>query len=300
MEKIVDVLNYLKNFNEEIGIKDKDSFVIGVSGGVDSMVLLFLMKKLNYNLSAVHINHNTRKIENKKEENLVIDFCQKEGIKLDIFDYKPRKGNFEKNARDFRYGIFKSYNKKILTAHHIDDSFEWHLMQKFKSGSDNNLGIPVRNGNIFRPLMSLTKKQIYYIAKKYSIPYLEDSSNNSLDYERNYVRNMIVPSIAKKYPNYLKNYVNQMNNLAKERRIHISSISITENKKEKELPIMSNYKDIENLIRFNSNKPRGKISNNLNAMLKAINSGKRNFTMNFSGNVNLRVEKDLIKIVDKS
>ena len=293
----MNLLKYIQEFNNQLKLTQKKEVVIGVSGGVDSMVLLFLMYKLNYKIKAVHINHNTRGQENIDEQNLVSKFCLKYNIPLDIYNFHLKKNeNLELEARKFRYKVFKNYKKAILTAHHIDDSFEWHLMQKFKSGSDNSYGIPARNKNIYRPLMCLTKKQIYRIAKKENIPYCEDSSNESIDYERNYLRNIVIPLIEDRYPKYLKHYVNQMNNLTKEKGIHLTSKRKEKRETTFKLKINASYSEIENAIKLKSNKTRGKISNNLNALLKAINNGKRNFHMNFSGNVTVQVTKNEIII----
>lgn len=289
-------LKHFQSFLEELNLSTNQEYIIGVSGGVDSMVLLSLMHSLGYNIKAVHINHNTRGQENIEEQNMIFNYCQKYEIPLDIFNFHySGKGNFEMEARKFRYNCFNVSGKILLTAHHIDDSFEWYLMQEFKS-STKSYGIPVKNGDTYRPLMCFTKEQIHKIAQIDNIPFLNDSSNKDLSYERNYVRNIIVPSIKKRYPNYLKHYVNKMNNLTKKERIHISSL--IKNKKQK-LSIFSSYEEIEQEIRKKSSSKRGKISNNLNSLLRAISNGKRNFTMDFSGNVKVIVEKNNLKVINK-
>jgi tRNA(Ile)-lysidine synthase len=293
----MNLLKYIQEFNNQLRLTADKEVIIGVSGGVDSMVLLFLMYKLNYKIKAVHINHNTRGQENIEEQNIVSQFCLKHNIPLDIYNFYLKKNqNLELEARNFRYKVFKNYNKAILTAHHIDDSFEWHLMQQFKSSSNNYYGIPARNKNIYRPLMCLTKKQIYRIAKKENIPYCEDTSNNSIDHERNYIRNILIPFIEDRYPKYLKHYVNRMNNLTKEKGIHITSKKVSDKKINSKLKLNASYSEIEKAIKEKSKKSRGKIANNLNALIKAINKGKRNFHMNFSGNVIVEVTKNEILV----
>lgn len=293
------ILKHINEFNNSIGLDKSKQVVVGVSGGVDSMVLLSVMYLSGYKVRAVHINHNTRKLENIIEEKLVKEFCCKNNIDLDVYQFKSKElKNFEMEARNFRYKIFKSYHSQIITAHHIDDSFEWHLMQKFKSSSKNQYGIPARNNNIFRPFMCLSKNQIYSIANKNNIPFLEDSSNDENNYERNYMRNIVIPLIAEQYPNYLKHYVNQMNNKVKEEGLHISSVK-EKSIKSNELPLNASYSEIESIIKINSNKKRGKISNNLNSLIKAIENNKRNFSMDFSGSVTVRVTKKNIIIETK-
>lgn len=293
-------LKYISNFIQSLKLDKEKLITIGVSGGVDSMTLLYVMKKLDYKIQAVHINHGTRHFENLLEEKLVSDFCLLNNIKLDVYKFENKNtSNFEMEARKFRYKIFKSYKSQIVTAHHIDDSFEWHLMQKFRSSSRHQYGIPARNKNVFRPFMCLTKKQICYLAKDNKIPFLEDSSNNENNYERNYIRNILIPMIAEKYPNYLKHYVNQMNNLTKKENIHLCSINKKKERTNK-LHIHASYDEIEDLIKSYSSKKRGKISNNLNALMKAIEGNKRNFQMNFSGGVTVKVTKNEIFILNKN
>lgn len=207
-----------------------DRVVVAVSGGVDSMFLLWLCdkwKEAGYisSVRVLHFNHGTRQ-ENHFEEKLVFDFCQKMGI---VFASIPLKlsnsSNFEFIAREERleHGInFLNENELLLTAHHLNDSFEWALMQKFKSGSLKScLGIPAKNGKIRRPLMCLSKVQILGLARKFSIPFADDPSNLDNRFERNYMRNIVIPSIKNRFPRYLEHYVEQSNQLARRLGFHL-------------------------------------------------------------------------------
>lgn len=267
------------DFIKELDIPNK-SVVIGLSGGVDSMTLLFLLKKLGFNPLAVHINHKTRQ-NCDIEEKLVKDFCQSLNVPIKVYTYKHLSGNFEHSARKFRYKMFNKEKLPILTAHHLDDSFEWSLMQQFKSSSLHNLGIPKKNNNIYRPLLCVSKEEIYQYAQKNKIPFSEDESNQNIDFERNYIRNVIVPKIKEKYPNYLKHFLNQKKSLE-------SILSSNENNS---LSLDSDYFTIESSIKKISNKSRGKLSNTINQLMTAIKNNKRNFKMYFSGNVIIEVTK---------
>lgn len=291
------MLNYINTFITKLNIPKK--VVIGVSGGVDSMCLLYAMDQLGFDIIAIHVNHNTRN-QNKEEQQLVTDFCKKLNVPLKFFEYNHVAGNFEMEARKFRYNIFNKENRTILTAHHIDDSFEWHLMQKFKS-SGETLGIPVKNNNIIRPFMCLTKQHIYKFAKIYKIPFLEDSSNSDISYERNFVRNEIIPKIKEKYPNYLEKYVHQMNERAKETGVHFTSPKnpcdqIQEINGVIHLDLTASSKRIEKALQKLSSKKRGKFRRNIITMKKNIEIGKRNFTMNFSGGTGIKVMKDRLEV----
>lgn len=281
--------SYIKNFIKNLNISQE--VVIGLSGGVDSMLLVDIMKQMGFEIQAVHINHNTR-LECILEQKMVEKYCKKMNIQLDVYSYSHKVGNFEEQARLFRYKVFNSYKRCVLTAHHIDDSFEWYLMNQFKTSSEV-LGIPVKSKNVIRPLMCLTKSQIYELAKKHNIPFMEDSSNSDINFERNYVRNKVIPSIKKRYPSYLKHYVNRMNIRAKELGMHYSQQKTIKPKKMTDIKLKrsASYREVERAIKDISVSSRGNLSSNILKLISAIESGKSNFVMNFSGGVDIRVGK---------
>lgn len=213
-------ITHFKSFiNNNKLFTHSDSLIVSFSGGVDSVVLVDLLTSSGYsdNLIIIHFNHLNRK-ENKKDEAFVRDFCNKRSLKYEIVKLEGlKKENFEFNARKKRYEYLKkaSKGKKILLGHHIDDSFEWSLMQSFKSSHlKSSIGIPVVNGIIRRPLMCFSKGQILFYAKKYKLKYCFDPTNDNNDYERNFVRNKLIPLIKLNYPSYLKNYVTKAQSLA--------------------------------------------------------------------------------------
>jgi tRNA(Ile)-lysidine synthase len=217
----------MKTFIDDYSLIDKDNLVLGVSAGIDSMVLLVSLFRCGYSCESVFINHGTRSTQNQ-DQNLVQKLAKHLKVKNSIFHLKDlKKSNFENNARIERYKIFNyiaADSKLICLGHHIDDSHEWSLMQSFKSSNPkSSLGIPVRNKNVIRPLMCLTKNQIIRYAKEVGIPYLEDPTNTDNDFERNYIRNEIVPRIKHRHPQYLKHYVNRSNELARLYKLHVNN-----------------------------------------------------------------------------
>jgi tRNA(Ile)-lysidine synthase len=106
-------------------------------------------------------------------------------------------------ARDLRYQFFnevlQKYNyTKIVTAHHSDDSIETLLIKKSRKSSLGALqGIPIKNGNIIRPMLALSTKQIEEYIKNHSIAFRLDKSNLSSDYQRNRIRHEVVPNLSK-------------------------------------------------------------------------------------------------------
>lgn len=195
---------------------------ISVSGGLDSMTILWVAKTLHEQgkigpIRALHIHHGTRKGQNQDEE-LVVKFCRREGIPFKILRAQGLKdfhNNFEARARKARKELFArelSPGELLWCGHHIDDSYEWGFMQRARSTNPKAvLGIPVRNGAFIRPFNCVTRAQIRRLAVFEGIPYRDDPTNSDLRYDRNFIRHELVPLIRSRYPKFLKQYVYLMN-----------------------------------------------------------------------------------------
>lgn len=201
-----EVNKFLKEY-----LKDNITVVCATSGGVDSMVLLNILLKYNINIVCAHVNHNLRE-ESYEEYEFVKKYCEDnnvvfEGIVLD----KIEKGNLESEFRNKRYEFFdkvvKKYNAKyLLTAHHGDDLTETVLMRIVRGSSlEGYSGFDVvsdrNNYKILRPLVYLTKDQIYDYAKENNIEYREDKTNKSDKYTRNRYRKYILPKLKEENKN---------------------------------------------------------------------------------------------------
>ena len=220
-------VDYVESFMEKMSLfPSSGRAVVAVSGGRDSMALLVFLKVLLErqrikSLHVLHVNHGTRK-ENREEGNLVRDFSSSLGLECQIFDSQKNLkniSNFEKQARDERYRLFSSSlgpHDLLFVAHHVDDSFEWSLMQSMRSSEAKTcLGIPLVAGKVVRPFLSVTRNQISSFVRTLAIPFLEDPSNTNSQYERNYIRHHVIPLLREKWPQYLKHYVFRSNQLAK-------------------------------------------------------------------------------------
>lgn len=172
--------------------------IVAVSGGVDSMCLLHMMKAES--IVVAHVNYGLR-ANAQKETALVKDYCDRHHLICEII-YAPRfeKGNFQHEARKYRYQFFKSlcdkYNcDEVYTAHHQDDLIETYLLQLERKTIPHYYGIAdetVMDGfTVFRPLLQSTKKALMQYALENHIPYLDDDSNFELKYARNKIRNVI-------------------------------------------------------------------------------------------------------------
>ncbi len=210
--------------------KSRKCFV-AVSGGVDSMVLLDMLIRIKTRFPQFieqivisHINHGTRST-NDAEQKIVEEYAQKFNLPVFVkkFNLDINLSDFENMARKIRYSSWREILAKddlLYTAHHIDDSLEWSLMSQFKSSSIKaDLGIPVINGKILRPLMCFTKKHLIDYAKKFNICHATDLSNNNLKYDRNLIREHVA-QLEKRFPKIKKHYVYRSNKKAKLLNMH--------------------------------------------------------------------------------
>lgn len=207
-------------------LEGASSYVLALSAGVDSQVLLWLMGRLRekypqIKLKGVHIDHALRP-ESKEECRFVLKRAESDfQIECDPYLWEKKQvNNIEMAARKFRYECYKKsrFNREslILTGHHIDDSWEWSLLCQLRgSNPRRGLGIPYKNGVFRRPLMAFSKEQIYRLAQEEGIPFYEDASNQNLNFERNYIRQKITPLLKARHPKFLQHYVRRSNEMAR-------------------------------------------------------------------------------------
>jgi tRNA(Ile)-lysidine synthase len=211
------VENTVKDFIDKYDLVQGNKVIVAVSGGVDSQCLAYILQRCGYSIEVLYINHGTR-ISQNTEQKLVKKTAEHLGVNCTTFKIKKLdQDDFENNARIERQKIYEYMSQGrnlVALGHHIDDSFEWSLMQKSKSSNlSASIGIPVKNKFIIRPFMCLTKSQIRRYANLCGIKSLEDPTNSENRFERNYYRNKVIPLIAKRNPQYLKHYVNQQREL---------------------------------------------------------------------------------------
>jgi tRNA(Ile)-lysidine synthase len=209
----------LKYIDEKNLIAKKDKVLVALSGGPDSVFLLhFLFKykrKLNIGLGALHINHGLRGKDAELDQEFCDIFCRKLGVKFysikkNIKDYAVKnKISVEEAGRIIRYKEFEktasSYNfSKIATAHICNDNAETVLLNLIKgTGLRGISGIPPVRGKIIRPLLCLTKEEILRYLNNYKIDFRTDLTNLEIDFERNFIRNKIIPLIRERLnPNF--------------------------------------------------------------------------------------------------
>ncbi len=196
-------------------LRPNDNVLIALSGGPDSVAMFHILNLLapeyDLNISAVHINHQLRK-EADTDQLFCRQLCKAyrckfHSRKVDISKLAKRlKIGTEQAGREYRYGYFRSlcekygYNK-IATGHTADDSAETFILNLIRGADLGGLrGIPSKRDNIIRPLIDFPKNELLVFLRENRLSYRIDKSNQGLDYNRNVVRNIIIPAMAKINP----------------------------------------------------------------------------------------------------
>lgn len=195
------------------------SFLLGVSGGSDSMCLANLFLKCKLNFSLIHMNYSLRGAESDEDMKFVTSWAAKNEIQCFVkvlntpFILSNQGGNLQQMARDARYEFFEETRLKyhfnyICTAHHASDWLETVIFNFLRGGFLNALvGIPTKNGAILRPLLPFSKKELDDYITQNKIPFRTDSSNNKLIYHRNLIRHQIIPALSKINPSLLNTFL---------------------------------------------------------------------------------------------
>lgn len=188
-----------------LGEIPKGEFGIACSGGVDSMVILDFLVKGRYNPHVLYFNHNTE--HGHEAEEFITKYCNQRGLKLIIgrTNLKPET-NKEKIWSDLRYEFFSQFDFPIITCHHLDDCVETYLFSCLRGFQSV---IPYSRGNVIRPFLLNEKSDFEKWCKQKSVPFIEDKSNQCLDYSRNRIRHQIVPEALLVNPG-LKTVVKKM------------------------------------------------------------------------------------------
>lgn len=191
----------------ECGVVAGDGLVCAVSGGADSVALLFglylLKEKMGFRLSAAHFNHHLRGEESDGDEAFVRDFCAGYRIPLTLggAQVQPGKKGLEAAARDARYAFLRALPGKIVTAHTADDNAETVLMHLLRGTGLKGLGgIAPVSGNLLRPMLGITRQEVEAFLQEYHLPHREDSSNATDAFLRNRIRHGVLPLLREENP----------------------------------------------------------------------------------------------------
>ena len=178
------------------------------------MVMLDLFRQSGFQIQVAHCNFQLRGAESDQDENFLKAKCEKSNIPFhyihfDTNNYATEHGlSIQMAARELRYHWFKQLKESeelnwIATAHHLNDSVETLLLNLTKGTSlDGLLGIPERNNDVIRPLLFATRQDIENYAAENSIAWREDESNQTDDYQRNFIRHQVIPKLKELNPRF--------------------------------------------------------------------------------------------------
>jgi tRNA(Ile)-lysidine synthase len=211
--------------NEKHLFEPHQKVLLAVSGGIDSMVLLHLFEKSEFNYGVVHCNFQLRGEESDEDEEFVKNQVLLHGVpffntRFDTEDYARVNGiSIEMAARELRYSYFEKIRSDnqydfIATAHHQDDLLEtFFLNLSRKTGIRGLTGIKEKSGHIIRPLLFASRNEIEDYAQANYIGFREDHTNSEVVYQRNFIRHRVLPVFSELNPAFKKNLSETIENL---------------------------------------------------------------------------------------
>jgi tRNA(Ile)-lysidine synthase len=266
----MDLLQSFKDFIvKEKLFSPEDRLLLAVSGGMDSMVLCELCHQAGFDFLIVHCNFQLRGAESERDEKFIGQLATryKRQVLVGKFDteqYAARKKlSIQVAAREQRYDWFHAIigqapagqhwvtpgnespeaspqgdpdpgpasPRLILTAHHLDDNIETLLMNFFKgTGIAGLRAILPRQGSVIRPLLFATKVQLHQFAVDHNLSWVEDSSNDSDKYTRNYFRHQVIPLVQQVFPGVMDNLANNLDRFREIEMVYRQTIEQQKNR----------------------------------------------------------------------
>lgn len=212
-------------------------FIAAVSGGIDSVVLCELLHQANIPFAIAHCNFGLRGEESERDEAFVKSLSEKYSVQLFVNRFNTKefatlnKLSIQEAARELRYNWFTALKKEngakhFLLAHHANDNIETVLMHFFRgTGLHGLTGIPAFSpSGGFRPLLSFTRKEIENFAAENKLNWVEDSSNASSKYTRNFFRNELLPLVQKVYPQAEQNILDNISRLQQTEKLYTPQV----------------------------------------------------------------------------
>ena len=202
-----------------------DKILVALSGGADSVALLYILHTAGYHCEAAHCNFHLRGEESDRDELFVRQLCKRTGIHLHTIDFnttqyaKEKQISIEMAARELRYQWFEKIRKEcqadvVAVAHHQDDSIETILLNLIRgTGITGLLGIRPRNGTIVRPLLCINREEIIRYLQNIGQDYVTDSTNLEDEYTRNKIRLNLLPLMQEINPSVKNSLIETSNHL---------------------------------------------------------------------------------------
>lgn len=237
-------IHRIEDFISRNHLLEKDGkYLVALSGGADSVTLLWVLDELGYQIEACHCNFQLRGAESDRDEQFCVQLCEQLGIPLHRIHFDTRlyaevhKESIELAARNLRYRYFAQLKKDveadgICVAHHQDDTVETVLINLIRGAGIQGLtGISAKNGDILRPLLCVDRKEILAYLEEKGQDYVTDSTNLVDDVVRNKIRLNIIPMLKEINPAASKNIAQAAHHLEEANKM-LSSIAICGEKSE--------------------------------------------------------------------
>jgi tRNA(Ile)-lysidine synthase len=189
-------------------------YVVAVSGGVDSVALLdLLLERGEYELIVGHVDHGWRR-DSAADKSLVQKLAAEHSLEFASIRLQPTKKS-EANARQQRYAFLEQIRQEyaaaaIITAHHWDDRLETSIHNVLRGTNRRGLAPMLAADNLLRPLLGLRKTEIVQFAKDRGLNWREDSTNQDLQFRRNWIRHQLLPDLRRRNPNFDNSYAEIM------------------------------------------------------------------------------------------
>jgi tRNA(Ile)-lysidine synthase len=199
-----------EKLNEASGVGSDVPWLLAASGGRDSTVLAYLLWYAKIPFAMAHMNYGLRAAESDRDEQFVRDLAMKMNVQVYVqsVDAAGMKGNRQAVCRRLRYDWMQKLCveqnfRGILTGHHSADQAETVLMALLKGrGLRARAGMDFKVGLVYRPLLNTSTEEIEEYAATFKIGYVVDSSNQSLRYDRNYIRHVLGPLLTERFPDW--------------------------------------------------------------------------------------------------
>lgn len=207
--------------------------ILALSGGPDSVYLLYQLLKKGEKPILAHLNHKLRGEESDQDERFIRELAKKHHLTVEVKRKnvaayaKQHKLSLETAGRKLRYDFLEKIRQKyqakapkktvtILTAHTLDDNLETVIMNELRRSKNSlsqrtnpfraQIGMRKKCGFIERPLLNIRKKTILAYLQRHRLPYRTDSSNRDLRYRRNWIRRILIPRLITKNPHLYKEF----------------------------------------------------------------------------------------------
>jgi tRNA(Ile)-lysidine synthase len=213
-----------------------DTLLVGVSGGIDSVVLIDLLNRAGMAFAVAHCNFQLRGAESDQDERFVRELSESYGKlcfckTFDTKEYAGENGiSIEMAARELRYDWFEEVRRThhfdwIVVAHHRDDQIETFFLNLARgTGISGLTGMKVVNGKVVRPLLFGSRRDIENHASAHKLQFREDSSNFLTDFQRNKIRKMVLPLMEELNPSFRESIDKTIDHLRETSSIYYQAI----------------------------------------------------------------------------